>query len=198
MTMIYDVRLTLTRDGTWRTTVDGAPAVAEADTAPDALRKTADWMMRGGRAVPERRMTVTIYLDVAQVRAIRALAEERRVPQAVLYREALDRYLSTTTRPMSEASPGLGSRSSDALTEEAPVSRSSPATSGASSDPPSPFHPGSRLLFGEAPASDALLAPPKLPPPPPWVCPLCGLPEPKAGDDLGHNHYRFEPCPEDR
>lgn len=177
MTMIYDVRLTLTRDGTWRTTVDGAPAVAEADTAPDALRKTADWMMRGGRAVPERRMTVTIYLDVAQVRAIRALAEERRVPQAVLYREALDRYLSTTTRPMSEASPGLGSRSSD---------------------PPSPFHPGSRLLFGEAPASDALLAPPKLPPPPPWVCPLCGLPEPKAGDDLGHNHYRFEPCPEDR
>jgi|GEM_PF-5029681 len=193
--MIYDIRVTLTRDGTWRTSVDGQPAVEVAETAPEAVRMTADWMMRGGRQVPERRVSTTVYLDPAHLRALRALSDERRVPQAVLIREALDLFLSKNTRPMPEASPGLGHAPSDVPPEEAPAPRSSPAGSGASSDPPSPFRPGGRRLLS-AVDDESPLAPPRLPPPPTWVCRICGHPEPRDEDAPGH--LSFEPCPEDR
>ena len=180
---IYDVRLTLTRDGTWRSTVDGEPAAVGGHSAPDILRKTAEWMTRGGDPVPERRISVSVYLDPSQVRALRDLSEQRRVPQAALIREAIDAYLSLAfSRSMTDASPGEGPSPSDALPEEAPRPQSTPATSGASSDPPSAFQPGGRRLLS---------------PPVRWICPTCGWPEPYPGEENAPGHHTFEPCPKD-
>ena len=180
---IYDVRLTLTRDGTWRSTVDGEPAAVGGHSAPDILRKTAEWMTRGGDPVPERRISVSVYLDPSQVRALRDLSEQRRVPQAALIREAIGAYLSLAfSRSMTDASPGEGPSPSDALPEEAPRPQSTPATSGASSDPPSAFQPGGRRLLS---------------PPVRWICPTCGWPEPYPGEENAPGHHTFEPCPKD-
>lgn len=149
MTATYDVRLTLCRDASWRSSVDGEEAIAGAGSAPDALRLTAAWMERGG-PVRQRKVSVTFYMEPEQVHALRALAEERRVPQAVLLRQAIDVFLARTTIPPSAPRPATDGDATLGA-EEGTLGGDPPTPSGVPSTTTDddPWQPGShRLLAG--------------------------------------------------
>jgi predicted transcriptional regulator len=127
--------------------VDGEAAAQGADSAPDALRQTAAWMERGG-PVRQRKVSVTFYLEPEQLRALRHLAEERRVPQAVLLRQAIDMYLERTTLPSSAPRPAtVGEATLEA--EEGALGGDTPTPPGApsSTTEDEPWRPGGRRLL---------------------------------------------------
>lgn len=108
---IYDVRLTRSRDGTWRASIDGRLVAQGHATAADAARRVAERLDRrngveappaqnGGQVVGRKMQSVTVYLRPDQIARLDAEAERTRLPVAVLIRDAID-----ATYPAPVASP---------------------------------------------------------------------------------------------
>ena len=81
----------------------------------------------------DRKVLISVNLDAAQLEALRAVAAERRVPLALLVRDAIAAYLSALALPAQ--SGAYTTRTSAEVSKHLP--RASTASPDGQSDPPS-------------------------------------------------------------